>query len=443
MKRALVFILIFLLPLQSFAAAVPAYNGRMNDAIAGVVSTKLQQRGFAANDPRFVATMGALGSGATTLAVGVGTAVVAGTAIAWLPLLTAAGIATVVGGAVALAADSLYSWIWNSDGTVSSSGAGSAVAPLVAGGPYWVTPYGYGYGSSPEAAAAGYFASTVVELTGSCVVQSGGQYAICDYDWRTNTMQYPIHSTFNVSYVASGSPYSSDTGSWGSGAPLTPPGGGSSNVADVSPTDAIANIPDAELSKPLNPVILAAAANALLQSVASQPNYAGLPADLTNPITAADVSAWTAANPSLAPTVADAIAPVANGAVAPMPSGTSVPIPANTSTATNPTVNTSTNPASAQPQVNLGADPNIGAPVLEGTPTAAMILAPLLNLFPDLKSFVVPAHDSVCPKPSMTLFEKNLVLDGHCTLLDSVKPTLYAVMAFVWVILALFIILAA
>jgi hypothetical protein len=218
--------------------------------------------------------------------------------------------------------------------------------------------------------------------------------------------------------------------------------GTSSNVTSASPTSAIANIPDSELSKPLNPVILAAAANKLWQTAAAQPGYSGLPYDTTNPITAADVATWTATNPTLAPTVADAIAPVSSSATAPFSTNAAIPIPANPGTSANPATSAGTNP-STQPLQNLGSDPGIGFPTLESPPTAQMILNPLLNLFPDLKTFVVPSHNSVCAKPSMTLFGKTLVLDGHCTLLESVRPTLYAVMAAVWLMVALFIILAA
>jgi hypothetical protein len=115
----------------------------------------------------------------------------------------------------------------------------------------------------------------------------------------------------------------------------------------------------------------------------------------------------------------------------------------STDPAVNPNAPTSTNPAASSPQVNLGPDPNIGAPALESTPTAQMILSPLLNLFPTLKNFVVPSHPSECPRPAITLFNKSLVLDCHCALLESVRPTLYAVMTFVWAVVALMIILAA
>jgi hypothetical protein len=41
------------------------------------------------------------------------------------------------------------------------------------------------------------------------------------------------------------------------------------------------------------------------------------------------------------------------------------------------------------------------------------------------------------------MFEKQIVMEVHCAVLDDVKPTLYAVMAFVWLMLGAFIILRA
>jgi len=93
--------------------------------------------------------------------------------------------------------------------------------------------------------------------------------------------------------------------------------------------------------------------------------------------------------------------------------------------------------------VNLGTDPGIGAPTLETTPTAQAILNPVFNLLPSFRNFVVPAHSGACPKPSMTIFNKYMVMDAHCTVLENIRPTLYAVMFFVWLLLGALIVLAA
>lgn len=188
------------------------------------------------------------------------------------------------------------------------------------------------------------------------------------------------------------------------------------------------------MSLPASPALVAQAANNAWQSAASQPGYQGLPFQASNPVTTADAQAWQAANPSSYPTVGDMLSPAVN------PSTSAVSQPVAPGTVANPGTNTA--PANT-PQVNLGTDPVVPLPTLEGTPTGQMILAPILSLFPDLKSFVVPSHSAECPKPTLNLFGRALLLDGHCTLLETVRPTLYAVMAAVWLVIALFIILAA
>jgi len=106
------------------------------------------------------------------------------------------------------------------------------------------------------------------------------------------------------------------------------------------------------------------------------------------------------------------------------------------------TPKTGTNP-STEPLQNLGPDPGIGAPALEPIPTAQQILSPLLNLFPSLKNFVVPNHNATCPKWSVHLFDRDVPLQDHCPMLEQVRPTAYATMAAVWILIALFIVLAA
>lgn len=450
MRRLVLVVWAFFFSVSSvFAAAIPAYSGRMNDAVAAVVAKKAQQRGFAANDPRFGATMAGLGSAATTVAVGVGTAVAAGTAVAWLPLLAAAGLAAVVGGGVSLAADGLYQWLFNSDGSVSTQDSGSLAALSVGalsftsancggnGGPVWA--------SSVDGVGAGCAALSYAAWGGD---PSAPVYSVisCDAGSCLIRRQPSIYSSepfdFTVLVSSGTSSYECASGVHGPAGCMAVAGGGAPAISNASPTDAISNIPDAELSKPLNPVLLAEAANRLWQQAAAQPGYAGLPYDLYNPVTASDAATWAAENPAFAPTVGDAIAPVASGATAPLPQGVSVPIPSASGTAVNPVTNPGINPSS-QPLSNLGADPGIGTPTLESTPTASAILAPVLGLMPSLRNFVVPSHSAVCPAPSGDFFGTAFVLDGHCSLLEDVRPTLSLVMAAVWLMVSTLVVLRA
>lgn len=205
-------------------------------------------------------------------------------------------------------------------------------------------------------------------------------------------------------------------------------------------SDAVSDIPAGDLAKPVNPQFIADATNKWWQQAAAQPGYNGLPYQYSDPVTAQDVQTYQQLNPSTYPTVSDFVAPAIN------PATNTAPV-ATPSTSINPqtgeVIQPGITPTPDAAKVDLGVDPVIGAPKLEATPTAAMILAPLLNLFPDLRSFVVPSHSGVCPKPSMSFFGKTYVLDGHCSMFETVRPTLYAVMSVVWTGLALFIILAA
>jgi len=58
-----------------------------------------------------------------------------------------------------------------------------------------------------------------------------------------------------------------------------------------SPGDAVADVPELERIKPLNPLIVADIADAMWRQAAAAPGYAGIPYDAANPITAADATA--------------------------------------------------------------------------------------------------------------------------------------------------------
>lgn len=191
------------------------------------------------------------------------------------------------------------------------------------------------------------------------------------------------------------------------------------------------------------------------QNAASQPGYEGLPYSVTQPVTASDVAPWAMQNPMTVPNVADLLSPANNPGSNAVPISPSVqPSPATNSTPTDPTPTPTNNPnvnvvntpnvnVINQVRVDLGPDPAIGSPTIENIPTAQMILQPLFDLFPSLRNYTVPGHGAECPKPSFNIFDKTIVMDSHCTLTESVRPTLYAVMAAVWVMIGLLIVLAA
>jgi hypothetical protein len=64
-------------------------------------------------------------------------------------------------------------------------------------------------------------------------------------------------------------------------------------------------------------------------------------------------------------------------------------------------------------------------------------------MLPSLRSFNATGQTGTCPKPTVELLGKTILLDAHCTVIDPIKPTMQTVMLFAWAVIALFIILSA
>lgn len=436
MRRAFILFLMLLLPIQTWAAAQPAYSPNFGNAMAGVIQQKAIQRGFAANDPRYQATTAAVGTVLTGVATGLAAA-------AGAPLWGTIAVGAIAAGAVTLGIGAVTQWLFNSDKTVTSASSGTVADALTVG----ASVYSYGGFISPNflASITAFFNS---QYGGGCVVPSSGTgygavYCGPNQYYSVSTLVNGGNPNMNPDNILStnysGTPCAA--GYVGTGTSCIATSMSGPVPVPKSMSSAVADVPVGDMTKPVTPELLANAVNTQWEAAAAQPGYAGLPFSPSDPVTVADVQAFQAAQPAAYPTVSDMLAPAVAPAGQPGAGTVAAPAPA-----AQPGVTTSPgiNPApSGSVQVNLGVDPVIGLPSLEATPTASSILSPILNLFPSLKTFVVPSHSSVCPSPSMSMFGKTLVLDGHCTLLEAVRPTLYAVMAFVWVVIGLFIILAA
>lgn len=108
------------------------------------------------------------------------------------------------------------------------------------------------------------------------------------------------------------------------------------------------------------------------------------------------------------------------------------------------TVGQATKPAPVeQPKKPEVTDPGILQPTLEQTPTGDEIIAPITGLMPDLRNYVVPTQAGECPKPSIIIFGKTHTLTSHCTIVETVRGPLFAIMMVVYAIAAMFIILGA
>lgn len=170
-------------------------------------------------------------------------------------------------------------------------------------------------------------------------------------------------------------------------------------------------------SHPVTPATLASIANAMFSAAANRAGYSGIN---YFPITAADFTA--AAQP---------------GEVVPL-SSMVTPIAAAPGTGTgNPTAPGGT------ATVDLGPNPGIAQPALEGIPTAAQIMAPIFDLFPSLRNFQVPGHTSQCPPFVVPFFGQDYGTTKHCELLESQRAPLGAAALVGWSIAALIIVLGA
>ncbi len=436
-------ILFFYFPVSVFAAAVPVYSGKMNQATGSIIDTKLQKMGFAANDPRISSTLFGVSTGLTTLAVGVGTGAVA--AVGWPVLLAGAGISAVVAGGVALASGKLTDWIWGDGNQAKLSGSdlsgpsASDLPPVPASVIDILNQSGTGkdvyYKDSQNRVL--WFKTINVLCTSSCLnppapyngplssnfsTPFSGPWDRSVSYWSNSYIRSGVQSnSFDIVFA-----YSSKIGET-----VLPP----TYISQFKTIpQIIADVPNSVVTSPLTDQMLAASVNAAWKSASSQ-NPDMIPWSSSNPVTPTDVQNWRAANPTLAPTVNDFIGPVApQGAI-------TVPI-------TNPSSSPSPQPSpppspGVGTQVDLGPDPNTVAPVLEATPTAQQILSPIFNLMPSLKNFAVPAHQSECPKPSFNLWNKTHTFESQCTLFESNRALIAGFMLLFWTITATVIVLRA
>lgn len=307
----------FMSPHPSYAQVAAAL--KIGQAIGGMISTKAISKG--ASQAAAAATNGAVGN-ALAAVVGVGSA-----AMLW----SAVGGPIGIGAGIALAAQSLYTLM--TDGTASSP---PDYAPAITQGQlvycFYESPCFPSVSalfthltnlSNQQAAEAGQVERLKLD---ECVSNGCYQSYVGQPDRR-------LFNTYTRSYIASIS--------CPSGRALN----GNSCVLPLGTSVAGSSLPAAELSKPVNPSLLADYANKSWQRAAAASGYSGVPYDASNPITASDAAAWVAANPSSAPTVGDLFQPV------PLTSGGAVPIAAPTAATGDTTAPTdpATNPPFVMP----------------------------------------------------------------------------------------------
>lgn len=471
-----------LVPGSAWATANPA---KVGTTIGRLVDSKAVALGFGAADPRVAATRSAISAEAHALLEDVvgqtelssitsaTEAAIAGTAAAtsWAGTALFAGVGALLGGLPQPLSDgSADQWTINSDGTVTISGnphvaGGSVTSPFgsLSNGAtaYWSECRTLGPGcvvGGSMAAAAQAMAQAMSNSSysyavdscespevdgGSCVMHS---YRASGADNGTSNMAFYRYAT-----VGGSSPYSGDscaTGmAWWPGstqggcmayAPYSPP---VQTQSSVFLDKAIASLPASDQALPVASPWMADLTDALWQQAAAQPGYQGLPYPADSPVSGADVGSIQSADPSSYPTVGDLVAPGADGSSTSSGTGsTSSPYAVSDPSASSTPA--ATNPGSGA-QVNLGADPGIGSPTLESTPTAAQILAPLLNLLPDFRSYAMPAHSGTCPEPSFTWAGTTYTWTKHCELIEANRSLIYGAFVVAFSLAAALIVLTA
>lgn len=413
------------------------------NAMSGVLTGNMLGRGFSLSDPRVAATLRAVGATLARWATSAGISAFAGTG--WgAAFVTAAWLGSTAG-------EALAKWKFSKDtpGKVVV-GPGPTVPdtpPMVQGGKFMsVVQAGVTWVRGTDVqAVAGQFASMIGDghRLGTCSEQSATQWycTLWRYDQQRDQFNYNAGS-FNVGVSDVGAPQECAGANYvdkdGRCVALTPVNTGTSGTP-VSLQTAINNIPGLDGAKPLNPEIVATIANSAWIEAASKPGYDGIPYDYTKPITTAGANDWAIKHVDYWPRVNDftkPLDPATNPFVLPL---TDVPVGVQ-----NPaTGNTGTNSAASNPAANLGSDPGIGAPSLEDSPTAEMILRPILNLMPDLKNYTAPAISGECPKPQFQLFENTYTIDKQCDLLEQNRAAIRISMLLAFTLASLFIVLRA
>ena len=229
-------------------------------------------------------------------------------------------------------------------------------------------------------------------------------------------------------------------------------GTGASPVGGTDLSQIYPQLSSSALATPLDPSTLMQLTNQTWQQAASQPDYQGLPYSVTNPVQYSDVQSWAQANPSSVPDIGDLFTPAANPGTAVVISPTIAPGSTGDTGASSPSaasstdvnvVNTPNVNVTNKVSVDLGADPGIGTPTMESTPTISMILSPLLGMLPDLRSWSVPVHTSACPEPSFTVLGQSFTMTAQCDLAESHRQAIYTAFAAMFTLAAVLIVLRA
>lgn len=300
--------------------STPAFTGKMNRAVVGVIQTKLHKRfPFAANDPRFNLVMTAIDAGVT---IGTGAALGA----AWPEILLLLEVNALVNYAVPLVVNKFRNWIFTDDYKIMDTGSqnlpiGSINCFLfpkadfngrrddldpykfpVGSSRYMIDPYGYlvQYRKVRLRDAEVYSKDSTVNREYGIMVGMGG----VPFSYETiKGHKVPVVSDFLFSRQIL------HNGKWINTRGLKEID--LSNYESKTASNAIADLPEEIFQEKLSPDMLALASNSVWRSANLEGQSENLSWSVDDPITVEDVQEWLDLHPDLAPTVGDFVAPAA------------------------------------------------------------------------------------------------------------------------------------
>jgi hypothetical protein len=425
--------------------ALPVYTppaSPVGGAIGNSIVQNLVSRGFAANDPRVIRTVVAVGGRVAPLVEA------AGAGATWLGVAgTLAPYA--VAGVVVYAG---YKWYFDKDGKVTLKPPGSmSDAPVFSAGVvpgknvYYLNNSQNVYAGSLEEAFS-YLVSNAQKSNGDAVFgvpsfkQIGSNIWSMDYTYKIPSIGinngsysgYGYLQVYNGTYSCA--PGSAATSSGCVSVQLDKSPYAGAPLVGKGLYDAYTELPLAAKEAPLSPDLAAELANRHWRDASKLPDYDGVPWSSPQPVTPDDAGRGRDEHPTDWPKTKDLDTPVPG----PSPTAPSPIAP----TSTNP--NQTSAPAGSQ-KVDLGPDPGIGAPTLADPPTE--IFKPVVELLKPFTTWTVPSHSSVCPTwsaaPSIAGHVFDIQLDSHCAIAEQYRSVITAAALACWVVIALFIVLSA
>lgn len=425
-----------------YAQALPGYIPPVNKvggAVAEGIAQTLIRRGFAANDPRILQTVNAVGARVVPLATAAGAGATWASTIARLSPWVTAGVFVYQG----------VTWWFDSQGKAYLAPPGSTSGlPLYSNGVFAGSKV-YSQSNNPS-----FLAGSVEEAYSKMVSNSIAQNADAKFgvptikqtDSTTWSVQYnySIPSLYlnNMSYTATttssiyNGPLTCAAGSGVQngecvGAGLSASPFANAPVVGYDIPTAYNNLPSPAKASNLSPELAAEITNRLWKDAASQPEYPGVPWSATSPVTAPDLAPYQTAHPGDWPKTLDIATPV------PVTGPNAVTLPDS-----NP--NQTTSPTTAT-KVDLGADPGTPSPTLEDVPTD--LFKPISDLMRPWLTWTVPAHDEQCPKwqasPSISGHVFAIDFSYHCTFAEQYRAAISGAAMACWVLIAAFIVLSA